>query len=70
MKAKIRIAVAIDIDGRWNSSGWGKVGETPREDLMSYAIEGILDGERRYWLEAEIDMPEPVRVIEAVVAPA
>lgn len=55
---KIRIAVAIDHTGQWNAAGWGGPNSSATEDdLMGFAIDPLGDGERRYWVEADIDPP-------------
>ena len=70
-KATVRIAVAIDENGEWNSCGWGNVNETPREDgeLIAICMDCLNEGEARYFIEAEILLPEPVsaKVVSAVV---
>lgn len=73
MKVKIRIAVAIDSNGDWNCSGYkkpdGKSQEKHDNDMMDFASEMVNDGERRYWIEAEIDTPENT-TIQANVLPS
>lgn len=57
-KVKVRIAVAVDDSGTWNACGWGGPTRTVSdEDKMGLAIEPVGTGERRYWLEAELDLP-------------
>ena len=63
---KIRIAVCVDEKGEWNSSGW-KGGRD--NDKMELASEGIGDGEARYWIEAELEIPEP-KIIQGEVTNA
>lgn len=62
---KVRVAVAIDPTGAWNASGWS--GDTTGE-AMSLACEGVEDGEARYWLVAELPIPECAEV-QAQVEP-
>lgn len=69
-KVKIRVAVAVDPKGAWNASGWGDAGEridqrqSRDHDSMGLACETLESGEARYWLEAEVDIPE-VKTIQA-----
>jgi hypothetical protein len=59
MKVKVRIAVAVDADGKWAASGWGTQAYSTTRDLpMEIAIEGVEAGENRYWVEAELEIPE------------
>ena len=59
MKVKVVVAVAVDGKGGWNACGWSPSGGKPiqRLSMMDMAIEGVEDGEARYYLEAELDMP-------------
>lgn len=58
---KIRICVAADSIGNWNAVGWYNPGKkVTDEDKRALAIEGVGDGERVYWIEAEI--PDPITV--------
>jgi hypothetical protein len=52
---KVRIAVSVDRAGAWSSAGWSG---SDSEDLHSYTIESLEPGENRYWLEAELVVPE------------
>lgn len=55
---KVRIAVVVGNKGEWNSYGWYKDGSDDIEK-MNMAIEGAeFDGERRFWLEADLPLPE------------
>ena len=60
---KVRIAVAVDPDGDWNSCGW-KDGDD--KDKMGMCCDTLGSGEARYWLEAELPIPE-IAKIQAVV---
>lgn len=64
-KVKVRIAVAVDAGGDWNSAGWASGSD---DDKMGIACETVANGEARYWLEAELDVPNAV-VVEATVTP-
>ncbi len=55
---KVRVAVAVDTDGKWAASGWGTLVSLNKEQAMDIAVEGVEPGEARYWLEAELTIPE------------
>ena len=54
---KVRIAVSVDPAGAWSSAGWSWSG-SDSEDFHSYTIDSLEPGENRYWLEAELEVPE------------
>lgn len=58
---KVRIAVAVDHKGHWVSAGWSNANN---EDLMNCAIEDVLPGENRYFVMAELEVPEEIKLIE------
>lgn len=60
---KVRIAVAVDPEGNWSSAGWsnGRDG-----DKMGIACETVGTGEARYWLEAELAIPDS-SIVQATV---
>lgn len=58
-KVKIRIAVAITPDGKWNSCGWS---EGDDEELMGMAADPLGTGEARYWINTEVEVPETVEI--------
>lgn len=60
---KVRIAVAVDPEGDWNSCGW-KDGDV--KDAMGICVDTLGSGEARYWLEAELPIPE-IATIHATV---
>ena len=62
---KVRIAVSVDCKGEWSSSGWSS---TSSEDFHSYTIDSLEPGENRYWLEAELEVPETKTISAHVVA--
>ena len=63
---RVRIAVAVDPTGDWSSAGWKSA--DPGE-LHSYAIDTLEVGERRYWLEADLEIPEiPAMRVEPLPA--
>lgn len=55
MKLKIRVAVAIDREGNWGAIGWSGADD---HEAMLVAIQNAKAGERRYWLECEVDGPD------------
>lgn len=66
-KVKVRIAVAVDVKGQWNSCGWS--GARSDADKMELCVETLEDGESRYWLEAELALPsEAIAVQPTVIA--
>jgi hypothetical protein len=68
VKVKIRVAVAVDEAGNWNSCGWGGPKSPPAySEQMDIAVDGVDAGEARYWLEAEVDLPSGAKPIDAVV---
>lgn len=52
---RVRIAVAVDVQGDWNSCGW-KGGDD--KEAMKICCETLEAGEARYWLEADLPIPE------------
>jgi hypothetical protein len=69
---KIRVAVAIDSLGAWNAVGWGAknpIHQAKRDDeAMDCAIDGIGDGEARFWLEVELPVPQAVTLTPLVTS--
>ena len=64
---KVRIAVAVDARGNWNACGFSAARSD--KDKMDSCVEMLDDGEARYWLEAELAIPE-TPTIQADVAAA
>jgi len=62
-KVKVRVAVAVDHTGDWNSCGSKNMKD---KEAMSIASETVEEGEARYFLEAELDIPEHA-VVQAKV---
>ena len=62
---KVKIAVSVDHTGNWSSCGWDGASE---EEMHGYTIEALEPGERRYWLEAELEPPEGPTTITPIVA--
>jgi anti-sigma factor RsiW len=52
---KVRVAVAVDPKGDWNACGSCRMSDV---DSMSFATEVVADGEARYWLTADLVVPE------------
>lgn len=65
----VRIAVAVDPSGRWNASGWSNAttGQPEEGAAMDLAIEGVDEGEARYWVEATLPLPSSQVVRGTVV---
>lgn len=55
---KVRVAVCVDREGDWAASGWPVETAAAGEEVMRVAGEGLLAGEARYWLEAELPVPD------------
>ena len=62
---KVKIALAIDPEGRWAVAGWS---DADLDDLHSFAIDHISTGEARYWLTADVPIPE-TNELEAMLTP-
>jgi len=55
----VKIAVAVDGSGKWNASGYSLPDSSfANEEAMSIAVEGVDDGEARYWVTAVLRVPE------------
>ena len=52
---KVRIAVTVDSDGNWIACGWKGVRDG---DAMSTAIDCAREDASRYWITAELPVPE------------
>jgi len=65
MKVKVRIAVAVDKQGIWNSCGWstGEAGE-----MRELACDTVSNRATVYWLTAELDAPNEQTVTAVVEA--
>ena len=61
---KIRIAVAIDPSGEWNSCGYSGSSD---KDKMDICVDPLVEGEARYWLEADLMVPE-INTIQADIS--
>lgn len=59
---KVRIAVAVDRDGRWSAYAYSDkdgIVKTTHDDLF---VDDMKDGEARYFVTAELPVPESVDV--------
>lgn len=64
-----RIAVCVDPKGNWSAAGWGDAEQTHHKEAMSSALDGVGEGEARYWVEVELQLPT-VPVVNAVAESA
>lgn len=55
---RVRIAVAVDAGGEWNANGWGGADASYDEEAMSLACESVGTNAARYWIEAEVRVPD------------
>lgn len=60
---KVRIAVAVDPSGDWNASGWRGCDD---QTAMGNTLDTLNEGEARYWLEAELPIPQVTTVAAEV----
>lgn len=70
---KVRIALAVDHKGDWCANGWSTKSDAKRyeADAFGCAVENIEPGEARYWIEAEVQVPERlVGTVQATVVGA
>lgn len=66
MKLKVRIAVAANAEGEWYAYGYG-AREGWDEIMESF---DRMDGEQRFWIEAELDIPDQIPVVEGAISSA
>lgn len=52
---RVRVAVAVDPDGKWCAYGWRELDEGQAFDLCT---EDMPHGEARYFLVAELPVPD------------
>jgi hypothetical protein len=62
MKVKIKVAVAANSEGSWNAYGYSGHGDD-WDDIMD-AFEALYN-ERRFWVEAELDVPDDLPTVQA-----
>jgi hypothetical protein len=69
---KVRIAVAVDPTGHWNATGWRADDDRAYEQTaMGLAVDCCAEGEARYWVEAELQIPGGnVSTVQATVKEA
>lgn len=60
---RVKVAVAVDPTGNWNASGWRDGDDIEK---MGTAFDPLEPGEARYWLTAELPIPEKVEVVAEV----
>ena len=53
---KVRIAVAVDKDGKYVASAYNS--NDSWDECMSCALDLLEPGEARYWVTAELPLPE------------
>lgn len=58
MKVRVKIAVAVDPDGKWMASGYGYGNPIDWNEQMVCMLDDLAPGEARYWVTAELDVPE------------
>lgn len=63
---KVRIAVAVDLQGHWNAAGWCTAKPPKETDVLNLAIDGVGQGEKVYWLTAELTLPAQEEVAATV----
>lgn len=63
-KVKVRIAVIVDKDGCWDCCGYNGLADNKK---MEFAASKGVNADAKYWIEAELDIPE-VPVIQAQVS--
>lgn len=56
---KVRIAVAVDPDGKWAAHGWP---EQDDETAFELVVDDLKHGEYRYFLTAELAVPEIAQI--------
>ena len=73
-KVRVRIAVAVDSTGGWNSCGWGSSkGNEKDSELASIVLEPMEDDIiRQYWVECDVPIPiaEATVLDDVTVTPA
>lgn len=69
---KVRIAVAVDPEGKWQAHGWQPRPDHVQRDakfMQDTAREDLEYGEAMYWIEAELPVPE-AQTVQGTVTPA
>ena len=62
---KVRIALVVNSDGKWNASGWSGA---ENDEVMECALEGLeaTGGEAEFWITATVPLPEVQEIAGAV----
>lgn len=60
---RVRVAVAVDKNGCWSANGASAFGD---DDAMGFSVEHLETGEARYFLTAELPIPEVPEVAASV----
>lgn len=57
---RVRIAVAVIPNGEWACAGWSTSHSAASyaNDAFGRAVDSLESGEARYWIEADIPIPE------------
>lgn len=58
---KVRVAVAVDMEGNWSAIGWSNSND---DDVMDSVVEHVGIDEARYWVISELEIPEERKFIE------
>jgi hypothetical protein len=68
---KCRIALAVDRKGGWSAAGWNIDKEPATWDKFDHILDGVDEGEVRYWIEVEVPVPAAaVATLPGEVKPA
>lgn len=68
-RVKVRIAVAVDPEGMWNACG-GSWSLGDDKLAMDICIDQLAEGEARYWVETEVELPSSAAPITVEATPA
>ena len=62
-QVEVKIAVAIDSKGNWNSSGWSDKSGKSSPEAMGLAGE-VFEEQiiANYWITAKLDLPEEILI--------
>lgn len=56
---KVRIAVAVDPDGKWAATGWEGL---KTDEAFDFILDDLKHGESRFWLTAELPVPDVAEI--------
>lgn len=66
-RVKVRVAVAVDPSGNWAAYGFSRTDDSPADkEAWEVVLDIVEDGEARYWVTAELPVPEMVETAGAV----